>query len=354
MSSPEDTQNQKTTSRSERTAPDSFLTIEGQRRFLDTFLPIRNQVIHDFYHSPGNGLPTGQDRRQNLRAAIRLLGGGADETVPDIYRLYYNRLFSAIWLALNWGPYTEEIRQLTDPQLRVYHSQLNSVDTCWQPAVEDAPDDGLLVEIGTGLSDGWARIALLKPHINIVSITIESDQAEIARSIADRLDVADRVQIRVGDIYDPDTTSDLAGRADAVTAMGVLPHLPDARKAEGLSAMASMLKPEAPLLIFDGYRVRPFRHYMTRALASNRSPYPSSEEFTTALNDAGLSLTRFDTYTAESCLQIAADTRTTPQLRREVGPVIAWLFTRVVRQFMKDLLKPQESVHLSAVRQRQQ
>ncbi|MFC0843679.1 SAM-dependent methyltransferase [Streptomyces noboritoensis] len=223
---------------------------------------MRNAAIRDFYHTPRDGLELRQSRRQQLRAALRLLGNGTGETVPELYRLYYNRLFSTIWLALNWGPYTPEIRRIADPQQRMYLSQVHSVDTCWQPAVQNAPEDGLLVEIGTGLSDGWARIALLMPKVKLVSLTIEADQAEMARSIAARLGVADRVEVRVGDLFDPATTRDLVGTADAVTAMGVIPHFPPPRKADGLHAMAALLKPSAPLLIFDAYRTTDFSRFM--------------------------------------------------------------------------------------------
>ncbi|MBD0746749.1 cyclopropane-fatty-acyl-phospholipid synthase family protein [Streptomyces sp. CBMA152] len=332
-----------------RTTPEGFLTVEGQQRFLDLFLPVRNEVIHDFYHPPG-GSKDQQSMTQKLRAAVRILGGGAKETVAEMYRLHFNHLFSTIWLALDWGPYTPEIRKIADPLRRLHLSQVNSVDTCWQPAVEAAPEDGLLVELGTGLSDGWARLALLMPHARIVSITIERDQAEMARRIADKLGLSDRVEIRVGDIFDPATTHDLIGAADAITAMGVIPHFPPPRKAEGLRRMAATLKPGAPLLIFDAYSTRPFSRFMARALASTQSWYPTREDFRTALDQAGLSLTRFDTHPPQSCLPIADDTRTNDQLRQEFGPLIAWLFPKIVSNFMKGLLKPQESVYLSATR----
>ena len=333
-----------------RATPGGSLTIDGQIRFLDTFLPVRDDVIHDFYHPPHKAGPTRNGTIRNLRAATRLLGTGSTETVPDIYQRYYNRLFSTIWLALNWGPYTPEIRKIEDPQLRIYLAQLNSVDTCWEPALRTSPEDGLLVEIGTGLSDGWVRIATLMPHVRIVSITIESDQAEIARRIAGKLGLADRVEIRVGDIFDPATTHDLTGAADAVTAMGVLPHFPPHRKAEGLHGMATMLKPGAPLLIFDAYRTRPFSRFMTWALIKSLCWYPAQADFRAAFDQAGMSLTRFDTHSPETCLPLAADIHTTNRLRQEAGPHAARLFTIIVRKFMKALLEPQESVYLTGVR----
>ncbi|WP_406346763.1 SAM-dependent methyltransferase [Streptomyces sp. NBC_00648] len=333
-----------------RRPPEGFLALEGQIRFLETFLPVRNAAIHDFYHTPRDDLEIRPSRRQQLRAALRLLGNGTGETVPELYRLYYNRLFSTIWLALNWGPYTPEIRQIADPQQRMYLSQVHSVDTCWQPAVQSAPEDGLLVEIGTGLSDGWARIALLMPKVKLVSLTIEADQAEMARSIAARLGVADRVEVRVGDLFDPATTRDLVGTADAVTAMGVIPHFPPPRKADGLRAMAALLKPGAPLLIFDAYRTTDFSRFMARALLSSLSWYPAEKDFRSALDDAGLSLLRFDAHPAASCLPFADDIHTTDQLREEFGPLVARLFPRIARAFMKGLLTPQESVYLSGVR----
>ncbi|MFF3110875.1 SAM-dependent methyltransferase [Kitasatospora sp. NPDC057904] len=330
--------------------PEDFLTLDGQKRFLDAFLPVRNQVIRDFYRDGGSGHDASRSPGRKWRAALRLLGTRGDETVPELYRLYYNRLFSAIWLALNWGPYTPEIRAVADPLLRIHLSQVNSVDTCWKPAVESAPADGLLVEVGTGLSDGWARIALLMPQVRIVSITIERDQAEIGRRIAGELGLADRVRFRVGDIFSPGTTRDLAGRADAVTAMGVIPHFPPPRKAEGLRAMGAMLKPGAPLLLFDAYRTRSFSRFMDRALISSLSWYPARADFRKALDEAGLSPVRFDIHQAETCLQFADDTRSTDVLREEFGPFIAWLFPRIVSGFMRGLLKPQESVYVSAVR----
>ncbi|QCX73885.1 hypothetical protein C9F11_00910 [Streptomyces sp. YIM 121038] len=337
-------------------APEGFLRVEGQTKFLETFLPVRNEVIHGFYRTSRSSRTSRTSRaprtgkRKDLRAAVRLLGGGAKDTVPDLYRLYYNRLFSMIWLALDWGPYTAEIRQVADPQRRIHLSQVNSVDRCWQPAVESAPKDGRLIEVGTGLSDGWARIAHLLPQVEIVSLTIERDQAEIGRRIAERLGLSDRVTFRVGDLFDPATTRDLAGSADAVTAMGVVPHFPPPRKAEGMRAMAAMLKPGAPLQIFDAYRVRPFSRFMDRALISSLCWYPTRDELRDALEGAGLSLTRFDAYDAESCLPFADDTRGNDQLRREFGPVVARVFPRIVSRFMKGLLAPQDSVYLSAVR----
>ncbi|WP_207934564.1 hypothetical protein, partial [Actinomadura sp. KC06] len=124
---------------------------------------------------------------------------------------------------------------------------------------------------------------------------------------------------------------------------------PPQRKAEGLRKIAAMLKPGAPLLIFDAYRTRPFRRYMTRALASSQTWYPTCENFRADLNRANLSLARFDIHEAETCLPFAADTHTSSQLRQEFDPVVAWLFPKIVSRFMKDLLRPQESVYLSAV-----
>ncbi|WP_030241918.1 class I SAM-dependent methyltransferase [Streptomyces sp. NRRL S-350] len=334
----------------ERPLPDGFLTLEGQQRFLDTFLPVRNRVLREFYHGPRTRDRAPRTAAPAWRAAIRLLGTRTDETVPELYRLYYNRLFAAIWLALNWGPYTPAIRQLPDPLQRIHLSQVNSVDTCWRPAVESAPPDGLLVEVGTGLSDGWARLALLMPQARIVTITIERDQAEIGRRIARELGLHDRVRFRVGDVFSPGTTQDLAGQADAVTAMGVIPHFPPPRKAEGLRAMAAMLKPGSPLLVFDAYRTRPFSPFMRRALISSLSWYPSGADFRTALDEAGLRPLRFDIHPPAHCLPFADDTRATAALREEFGPLIAWTFPRIVSGFMKGLLKPQESVYLSAVR----
>ncbi|TDD20135.1 hypothetical protein E1287_41590, partial [Actinomadura sp. KC06] len=242
MPTPEDNKKDRAT-QPEKITAEEFLTTEGQMRFLGKFLPVRSEVIYDFYHTSRDGHKTKRSITRNFRAAIRLVVGGFNETVPELYRLYYNRLFSTIWLALNWGPYTQEIKKLPDPQLRIYISQINSVDLCWQPAVENAPEGGLFVEVGTGLSDGWARIASLKPHARIVSITFERDQAEIARRIAKKLGLADRVTIRTGDIFDPATTRDLIGVADAVTAMGVIAHFPPQRKAEGLRKFAALPKP---------------------------------------------------------------------------------------------------------------
>ncbi|MCP3804609.1 class I SAM-dependent methyltransferase [Allokutzneria sp. A3M-2-11 16] len=230
--------------------------MQDQLSFAREFIEARDAVEEEYYadlvrrHSPG------ELRRHYLASMAKPLLGRAIGGPVEFYDTW-GRIMRHAWLSLSFGVYGEEHRALSDPATRLAAAQVNTVDLAWEPALAAAPEEPLLVDVGTGRGNSAARLALAHPGARVVTLTLSPEQAEIARRITVRLGVADRVEVRVADVLDAATTADLVGRADGVTAIEVAGHFPEERIADGFRAMAAMLKPGAPLTLMDPVLDRP-------------------------------------------------------------------------------------------------
>ena len=305
--------------------------MQDQLVFAREFIEARDAVEEEYYadlfrrHSPA------ELRRHYLTSMAKPLLGRAIGGPVEFYDTW-GRIMRHAWLSLSFGVYGDEHRALRDPATRLAAAQVNTVDLAWEPALAAAPKEPLLVDVGTGRGNSAARLALAHPTARVVTLTLSPEQAEIARRIAARLGVADRVEVRVADVLDATTTADLVGRADGVTAIEVAGHFPEERTADGFRAMAALLKPGAPLTLMDPVLDRPgsLVHDFAGLFTWRFRP---ATHYRDALRTAGLTGLRL-TDLSEAYWPSWRDTGTVmaarmDRLRAEFGPVLAHAWQRI-------------------------
>ncbi len=329
---------------------DALLSTEGQMAFVDYFVEARDRVENRYYAE----LDAGTTRRERTTALMRgfinpLIGKPIAN--PEAFYSFMERLTRWVWLSVSLGIYNNEINAIQDPARRLLVSNVNTVDVAWDAAIRQqikAEKGGLLVEIGTGRGNSIIRLAYLLPQTKVVSITICPEQAHIASALAKELG-ADNVEVRLGDIFDPDTTKDLVGKADAVTAIEVTGHFPRERKSEGMAVMGQMLKSGAPLSLIDLALPKPAKGFRKYYCDANTWLTGTYEEFLTALEAADVGLTKYVKYTP-SMFKTMVDTTLSlrahrDHLRQEFGPLIATIWPEIPKTLYLLTLKTADYLH---------
>lgn len=314
---------------------DALLSTEGQMAFVDYFVEARDRV-EDRYYAEVDGDTTAHQR------AMTLLGGfvkpllGMQIANPQQFYSFLGRLTRWAWLSTSLGIYNDEINAIADPARRLLTAHVNTVDIAWDAAIRQqikAETGGLLVEVGTGRGNSIIRLAYLLPQTKVVSITITPEQADISTALAKDLG-ADNVEVRLGDIFDPDITKDLVGKADAVTAIEVNGHFTHERKTEGMCIMGQMLKTGAPLSLVDLSVPKPTTGFRMHYAESNTWYHPTTQQYLAAIEAAGVRLEKYVKYTP-SMIQSFLDTQLSmrshrARLRQEFGAVVAAIWPEVM------------------------
>lgn len=332
------------------------MTAEQQLAFASYFIAARDKVEDAYYAELDRRVPPRQRMVKFAWAMIKpLLGRPIND--PEQFYETYGRLMRRAWLSISVGVYNDAIHAIPDPARRLLAGQVNTVDIAWEAAVSRLlhnGQDGLLVDVGTGRGNSIVRLCYLLPRVRVISITISPEQAEIADQIVRELGLENRVEVRLGDVFDPAITRDLAGKADGVTAIEVAGHFPHERKAEGIAIMARMLRPSAPLSLIDTAVARPVSRIM-RSYMENQGWYVGTPEgYLSAFEDSGVTLAQWVTHTRQMVPSLVDSTRVLRslrgRLREEFGPIVAALWPETPQRGYMPAFKMIDYVHILGVK----
>jgi arsenite methyltransferase len=164
------------------------------------------------------------------------------------------------------------------------------------------PEGGTLLDLGCGSGRLLVRLAHGRPDVRIVGLDLSEPMLETGRGVVEREGLADRVELRLGDITTFD--AELDDRVDAVSCNFALHHLPTEEVAiRCLEAIArTRSRTGCAVWIFDFARLRHPRSWPalasmlnwpgpvvhSDAIESERAAF-SEAELTTLLERAGLS-----------------------------------------------------------------
>lgn len=313
------------------------LALPGKLDFLREFVAVRDAVEEDYYAAADERTTPQQRSLRFLKTMIDPLIGKKVEDAEQFYQTY-GRLMRRAWLSISMGLYDEPIKGVPDVQQRLNVAQVNTVDVAWRPALhhlqhrQPSSAEPLLVEIGTGRGNSIARLAQLLPHAKIISITISGEQHQLTSRLARKWNLHN-VEVRLGDVFSREVTSDLQGRADAVGAIEVTGHFPPERKVAGIGLFARLLKPGSPLSLLDSAALRPPSRFEQNYYANQSWYFGTRELYEAALAQAGVRLAAYIDHSS-SMLQTLRESapvlaRHRAQLRREFGTVMALLWPLV-------------------------
>jgi cyclopropane fatty-acyl-phospholipid synthase-like methyltransferase len=330
-------------------------SLAGRKSFAAAFTATRDRVENGYSALADAKTTPGSRSRKFLGAMVNPIVGKPMRDAEQFYQTF-GRLMRGAWLSISAGLYDEEIQAVADVAQRLILAQVNTVDQTWLPAVSRiaaAGGKGLIVEIGTGRGNSIARLATLLPETRIVSFTISPEQHEIATAVAQEMGLRN-VEVRLGDIFDPAMSADLVGQADAVGAIEVVLHFPTDRKVSGMTLMARLLKPGAPLCVLDSAIARPLSSFAGRYYANQSIYFGLREQYLELFEQAGLSGTAYVDHTPDMNQTFKESTvvlrRLRAQLRREFGLVMSLLWPEVPGTVYVKTLKNVRYVQVVGVR----
>lgn len=332
-------------------------TLPGKQEFLERFLPSRDAVEAAYYALADQQSTPSERTRRFLGAMLNPMLGKPMRDAEHFYQTF-GRLMRWGWLSISLGLYDDSIQSVADPARRLLLAQVHTVDTNWRPAVSHIAQAhggrGLLVEVGTGRGNSVARLATLLPGTRIVSLTISPEQHELVTRLVGELGLKN-VEIRRGDLFDAALTEDLVGQADAVGAIEVVLHFPAELKLEGMQRMARLLKPGAPLCLIDTSIAQPLSPFAERYYANQSIYFGLKEQYFQLFEQAGLTPAGYVDYSPDMHQTFAESTevmrRFRPQLQREFGRVMSWLWPEVPGTVYARTLKNLRYVHVVGIKQ---
>ncbi len=338
-------------------ALEAQFTLAGRRDFAQKFIAARNKVESAYYEQADQKTTPSERSRKFLGAMLDPIIGKPMRDTEQFYQTF-GRLMRWAWLSISVGLYDDDIQQVKDIAERLILAQVNTVDTNWRPAVSQIAARGgigTIVEVGTGRGNSITRLATLLPNARIVSVTISPEQYEITTGIVREMGLSN-VEVRLGDIFDPATTADLVGKADAVGAIEVVLHFPTARKLEGMQQMARLLKPGGALCIIDSAIAQPLSAFAERYYANQSIYFGLREQYFTLFQEANLTPECYVDYTPDMNQAFKESTqilrRFRPQLKQEFGTLMSWLWPEIPGSVYIQTLKNVRYVHAVAFKNR--
>jgi SAM-dependent methyltransferase len=329
------------------------LTAANKQAFAQRFVQVRDEVERHYYADADNHTSAGTRTRRFLGALINPIIGRPVNDAEHFYQTF-GRLMRWAWLSISVGIYDDDITAVPEPDRRLHTAQVNTVDIAWRPTISRQPEDGLIVEVGTGRGNSIARLAQLFPRARIVSITISPEQASIAQQIIQQMGVTN-VEVRLGNIFDRSVSRDLLGQADAVSAIEVTGHFHYDRKAEGIGIFASLLKPGAPLSVLDAALAKPLSPFMMRYYENQSWYFGSRDGYLTAFETAGVQPISYVDY-SQAVIPTFPDTTVVlrqhrAQLRREFGRAMALVWPELPGSVYLRTMKNTNYVHVVGIKQ---
>jgi predicted O-methyltransferase YrrM len=328
---------------------DSY-ALPGKKQFAELFIAARDKVEDAYYAVADQRTTPGARSRKFLGATLNPIIGRPMRDAEEFYQTY-GRLMRLAWLSISVGLYDPEIAAVPDTAERLILAQVNNVDTTWLPAVSrvaGSGEPGLIVEVGTGRGNSVTRLATLLPQARIVSITISPEQHEIVQDIVREMGLTN-VEVRRGDIFDAEVTADLVGQADAVGAIEVVLHFPAAKKLTGMQMMTRLLKPGSPLCITDSAIAKPLSAFSKRYYANQSIYFGLREQYFELFENADLTPVSYVDHTPDMIRAFKESTQVLrglrPQLRREFGRTMSWLWPEVPGTVYNQTLKNIRYVH---------
>ncbi len=330
--------------------------LAGKQEFTRLFIPARDAVEADYYALADQRTTPSARTRKFLGAMVNPIIGRPMRDAEHFYQTY-GRLMRWAWLSISLGLYDEAIQGVRDTAQRLLLAQVHTVDTNWRPAVSHIANAhqgrGLIVEVGTGRGNSVTRLATLLPETRIVSLTISPEQHELVTGIVRKLGLKN-VEIRRGDLLDPSMTGDLVGQADAVGAIEVVLHFPPARKLEAMQRLARMQKPGAPMCFIDTAAASPLSPLAERYYANQSIWFGLREQYFQLFEQAAISPVSYVDYTPDlnqafrESTQVLRQLR--PQLRKDFGRVMSWLWPEVPGTVYVRTLKNLRYVHVVGIK----
>ncbi len=331
-------------------------TLAGKQEFIQRFLPARDAIEAAYYASADQRTTPSERTRKFLGAMMDPIIGRPMRDAEHFYQTY-GRLMRLAWLSISLGLYDEPIPSVQDTAQRLLLAQVHTVDTNWRPALSHIANAhqgrGLIVEVGTGRGNSVTRLATLLPDTRIVSLTISPEQHELVTGLVQKLGLKN-VEIRRGDLLNPAMTEDLVGQADAVGAIEVVLHFPAARKLEAMQRLARLLKPGAPLCIVDSAIAEPLSAFSEKYYANQSIYFGLREQYFQLFEQTAILPVSYVDYTPDLNQGFKDSTqvlrRLRPQLRREFGRVMSWLWPEVPGTLYVRTLKNLRYVHVVGVK----
>ncbi|MCB9453982.1 MAG: class I SAM-dependent methyltransferase [Anaerolineaceae bacterium] len=303
---------------------DAAWSLPQKDEFARQFVAARDVVEAVYYTEADRNTTAGARTRKFLGALFNPIIGRPVKDAEHFYETF-GRLMRQAWLSVSVGIYDDAIRAIPEAATRLHTSQVNTIDLAWRPTASTIPDDGLIVEVGTGRGNSVARLAQLFPQARIVTITISPEQKTIAEQVIAQMGITN-VEIRQGDIFDPAVTDDLVGQADAVGVIEVTGHFPHEHKAEGIGMFARMLKPGATLSLLDSALRQPLNKFLENFYTNQSWYFGTREGYFTAFDAAGVTPVSYLKH-SDNVLDTFTDTTTVlrryrADLRRDFGAIM--------------------------------
>lgn len=319
-------------------------SLAGRQAFLDAFLPVRDRIERDYYAEADRHTTPAARTQQFLGSMMNPILGKPMRDAEHFYQTF-GRLMRTAWLSLSVGLYDDEIQAVSDVDRRLLLAQVNNVDTNWRPAISKIAANGgvgTIVEIGTGRGNSVVRLAMLLPNTRIVSITISPEQYTIVSQIVEEMRL-DNVEVRLGNVLDPEATADLVGQADAVGAIEVVLHFQDAMKLEGMRRMTDTLKPGGVLCIIDSAIASPMSAFARQYYANQSIYFGMREDYFALFDQANLMPAAYVDYSPDM-VQAFRETsvvlrKRRETLRQEFGGLMSWLWPEVPGRLYLQTLK---------------
>ena len=331
-------------------------SLQGKQAFLDAFLPVRNRVESEYYAAADLMTTPGERTRKFFSAQLNPIIGKPIANVEQFYQTF-GRLMRYAWLSLSVGLYDSEIQAIPDIERRLLLAQVNNVDINWRAAVshidQHLSGKGTIVEVGTGRGNSAIRLALMLPLTQIISVTISPEQYEIVSAIVREMGLSN-LEVRLADIFDPASTQDLIGRADAAGAIEVVLHFPTARKLEGMRRLTDLLKPSSPFSIVDSSIEKPLSAFAERYYANQSIYFGLREQYFAVFDDANLDPAVYVDYTPDM-KQAFRETsvilrKYRQQLRQEFGAILGTLWPEIPGTLYIQTLKNVRYVHAVGIK----
>jgi SAM-dependent methyltransferase len=331
MSSPDPLVSDRAAFRARFPLPDDLearYAVPGKRAFAEAFIAARDKVEAAYYEIADRQTTPNARARRFLGQMLNPMIGKPMRDVEHYYQTF-GRLLRRAWLSISAGLYNDDIQRVADDAERLLLAQVNTVDTNWRPAVSRiarAGGRGLIVEVGAGRGNSVARLATLLPDTRIVSLTISPEQRDIVQGVVKEMGL-ENVEVRLADVFDPASTADFVGQADAVGAIEVVLHFPTPRKLEGMRMMTRLLRPGAPLCIIDTAIAAPIGALSERYYANQCIYFGQREQYFTLFEGAGLTPAAYVDYTPDMNQAFRETTRVMRRFRADLREEFGWLMS---------------------------